>query len=1318
MNKENIEDVYPMSDIQKGMVYANLIDPSRVVYNDQLIYYIPLAIDFKRFVKAIELMVEVHPILRTSFNLDSFSQEVQIVHKKIEPIVKFKDLTSFDDKEHKHHLENYMKEERNKPYNFNEAPLWRIDLFNLKNEISVYLIQFHHSILDGWSVAAFNTQLLNLYSRLENDKNYFPEKISYGIKEAVLEELAEKKSTKTIEHWKNKLNNYQKLDFFSTKKTANQFKKKFNSDTSSRVNQYSSENDLHPKDIVLGAFAYIMKTISVQEDFILGMVSNTRPPVRDSEKVLGCFLNTLPMRFSFKQYENLTWLEYYKNIELEMKELKTKDRSTLHEISKIASKEKRGENPFFDIIYNYVDFSNAYKKIDHNPTGKVQEEIVESFELTNTFFDTTVSINKDHSIILSFNVTRSLKFDYSLEKIVDYIEKLLLYSFDNPKIQIKNASFLPPEEMCRKYWLKKFRGDLPLLNLPSIKHKSEPKTNLGQVLKTTFTKEDTILIRDYITEKEGTFALLVASLNVLLYRYTGQEDIIIGSQFTDTTGSESDKNIKPNATTLVLRNTISNDYPFNEFYKQIRQEIGVADSNKMYSYDRLVKELGLNENGRSDNLFSIMVSYQTTRNPEKFTNNIGKITAGRKIKPQHKLSFNFVESIDHLQLEVIYSEDVYEHKMMVKFINHFKQLLNNIVINHSRNIGELEYLSEEEQTQLLYEFNATKVSYPKDKTTIDLFGGQVKKNPDKVAVYDANNSYTYNDLDQKSDSICSFLIQKVGNTKDPVGIVLERSANLIAILLGVLKSGKSYIPIDPSLPKDRIDYIIENSNTKVIIANHTLDQKDTVTKNITRIDPDDLLILETETNKTTTVLPKDTAYIIYTSGSTGNPKGVEIGHQSLTNFLTSMQARPGVSENDILYAVTTYSFDISILEFFTPLISGATVYVANNEILSDPSLIMEDLKKVKASIIQATPSFYQMLFDAGWEGSSTLKVLCGGDLLNKSLAKQLIQYSEEVWNMYGPTETTIWSTIKKIEQPDDASNIGQPINNTQIYILDDQLKIVPEGVSGKIFIGGDGLAKSYFKNPVLTMEKFINNPYDQRPGGLTDDVKIYDTGDLGKWLPSGSIEFLGRNDFQVKIRGYRIELDEIENVLLQYSPDIKQAILKLKEIQGDKTLVAYYTTKNKVDKSVIKNYLNEKLPRYMIPGFFKELESFPLTPNGKVNRKALPDISDDDIIRGEYIMPQDEMEVTMVEIIKGVLGKHDLQVGITDNFFDLGLTSLTALRALNQFNSKLNLKLKPLDFFQFPNIQSLIKNVLKIEDDNNSYSEEISEEMDSILDIF
>ncbi|QHI35450.1 Tyrocidine synthase 3 [Kordia antarctica] len=870
----------------------------------------------------------------------------------------------------------------------------------------------------------------------------------------------------------------------------------------------------------------------------------------------------------------------------------------------------------------------------------------------------------------------------------------------------------------KEYWLDKLSGTLPVLNLPGAKQRPKLKTYNGHVLNTYINKKLTSEIREYITYNGGTlFMFLVTALKVLIYRYTNQDDIIIGTSVAGREHADLEDQIGCYLNTLALRNQIQSNVSFDTLYAQVKNNLLDAYSHQSYPFDRLVEELKLTRDTSRSTLFDILVLLQNTGDdeemPEINEEEIDQIHHEVDMMVKFDIEFDFSEVGDCIFCQVRYNTDIYESTIIENLIKRFKNLITNLLPASENLIGNISYLSTEDEHRLVYQYNQTEQSYTKESTFLDIVATQVTTNPDAIAIQDAETSYTYKETWSRIEDISSHLVSTLGEIKEPIVVLLDRSSEMLLIILGILKSGKSYIPIDIGFPEDRINYIIEDSKAKYIITDVNL-QLPLKGVNAKVLDKGEILKSEVVNVVTLPVSAEDTAYIIYTSGSTGKPKGVEIGHDSLHNFLLSMQKSPGISSSDRMYSVTTYSFDISILEFFVPLISGASVYISSRLELSDPLKLQESIEQYNPTIMQATPSFYQLLLDSGWLGNSALRVLCGGDALSEGLSTNLLGKVKELWNMYGPTETTIWSMLRKISEGDRSNNIGYPIDNTQIYLLDAQKELVPEGVVGQLYIGGSGLAKGYYQKESLTSERFISHRFSD----TSKEETLYYTGDLGRRMLDGSIEFLGRDDYQVKLRGYRIELGEIEKVVLESSQEIKEAVVLAKESEGEKTLVAYYTSTKIVDKKALRDSLLKKLSSYMVPSYYKQLDSFPLTANGKIDRKSLPDITNEDIIKNEYKAPKNEIEKAMVQILKNSIKEDVLIIGTTDNFFDLGLNSLSLMQVLNQFNSTLNLTLRPLDLFQYPNIKALVENVLNDQTSQEEISSNIFEDMDEILDIF
>ena len=675
--------------------------------------------------------------------------------------------------------------------------------------------------------------------------------------------------------------------------------------------------------------------------------------------------------------------------------------------------------------------------------------------------------------------------------------------------------------------------------------------------------------------------------------------------------------------------------------------------------------------------------------------------------PQQKVDFDLSLEVMELEESLLacfkYNSDILEAANIVKITEHFHNLLTAIVENPQISVGELPMLSKEERQQILVEWNNTTTNYDLSHCLHKLFEAQVKKTPDAIAVVFEEQKLTYSELNAKANKLARYL-QKLGVKPETlVGICVERSLEMVVGLLGILKARAAYVPLDPGYPPERINYMLADSQASVLLTQEKLVNQfpELKAQQIIYLDRDWRKIEQENYNNIDGQLtPENLAYIIYTSGSTGKPKGVQICHRSLTNFLKSMSQTPGITDSDTLVAVTTICFDIAGLELYLPLIVGAKVVIVSRQVSSDGWQLLSTLENSGATLMQATPATWQMLLTVGWEGMSErkFKILCGGEALPDKLANQLLDRGAELWNMYGPTETTIWSSVYPVTRPpigknisasvvvnpikDKPKSIGKPIANTQIYILDPHLQPVPVGVAGEIYIGGVGVAKGYLHRPELTAQRFIPNPFDYK------DSKLYKTGDLARYLPDGNIEYLGRADHQVKIRGFRIETGEIETILNQH-PQVKETVVVAREDRtGNRLLVAYIVSVSQPSIKELRQFLNSELPDYMLPSAFVFLPQLPLTPNGKVNRKALPapDFSDFSQ-RDDFIEPRDRIEQELAEIWSEVLNID--RVGAKNNFFELGGHSLLAIKLMAKIQRNFGKQLPLSTLFSSPTVEEL-----------------------------
>ena len=583
----------------------------------------------------------------------------------------------------------------------------------------------------------------------------------------------------------------------------------------------------------------------------------------------------------------------------------------------------------------------------------------------------------------------------------------------------------------------------------------------------------------------------------------------------------------------------------------------------------------------------------------------------------------------------------------------------------------------QEQAHLASSSTGDRVEYPRQACVHDLFVQQVMRNPEAVAVVFEREEITYRELHVRSNRLANRL-RSLGIGPDAlVGICLERSAEMAVAILAVLKAGGAYLPLDPQYPRERIAFMLQDSGAKVLITEeHLLGGLPSSVPSVLCLHRDhESLMRESSEQPAGGAIAENLAYVIYTSGSTGKPKGVEVTHRSVVNFLTSMRREPGLSERDRLLAVTTPCFDIAGLEFFLPLTTGARVVVAPQATLADGITLAQLIRDTQITAMQATPVTWRLLLESGWQGMPGFKILCGGEALPRELANHLLATGGEVWNLYGPTETTIWSTAHRVDSRPGSVPIGKPIANTQIYILDDRRNLVPRGVPGELYIGGDGLAKGYLHRPELTADRFVQNPFS-----LSE--KLYRTGDVARCLPDGSLEYIGRVDHQVKLRGFRIELGEIETAIEQ-QPQVRQAVVIVREdAPNDQRLTAYVALRDGVaiDAKELRADLSSRLPEFMLPSQWVFLNEFPLTPNRKVDRRALPIPENDSARSALSAPPATESEIKVAEIWQGLLNRK--RVGINDNFFDLGGHSLLVVQLQSRLRKQLNCEIPLVELFQ------------------------------------
>ncbi|EEF60006.1 non-ribosomal peptide synthetase [Pedosphaera parvula] len=790
------------------------------------------------------------------------------------------------------------------------------------------------------------------------------------------------------------------------------------------------------------------------------------------------------------------------------------------------------------------------------------------------------------------------------------------------------------------------------------------------------------------------FMTLLAAFQVLAGRYTGQEDIVVGSPIANRNRVEIEGLIGYFLNTLVLRTKLSGNPTFREVMSQVREVSLAAYANQDVPYEKLVEELHPARDQSHNPVFQVMFIFQNAPAPALRTKELVispfEIDAGIS---KFDLTFNLEESPEGIFGWIEYATDLFDHAAIDRLIGHYQTLLTTAVREPNLPIAQLPILTPSEKQQLFTEWNDTLTDYPRNICIHQLFEAQAARNPHSMAVICGDSQLTYEQVNKRANQLARHL-QSLGVCPGKlVAICVERSAEMVIGLLGILKAGGTYAPLDPALPRERLQFILQDAEASVVLTQSDLvpDLKELfgsgpMSPTPVLLDSNEGVATYSSENLQSSAAAGDVAYVIYTSGSTGKPKGVEISHRAVVNFLDSMSREPGLTETDTLLAVTTLSFDIAGLELWLPLTCGAKVVIATREVTLDGKQLASLLDHGGVTIMQATPTTWRLLLASGWKGNPGLRILCGGEAWSSELANQLHGKCASLWNMYGPTETTIWSAASKVE-PGDEVFIGAPIANTQFYVLDRNLQPVPIGVPGELWIGGEGLARGYLKRPELSLEKFLPNPFTDESG-----ARMYRTGDLVRYRMDGKIEFLGRMDYQVKIRGFRIELGEIELLLTQLPTVVHAVVIAREDTPGDKRLVAYVVSRDSAasNSSELRDYLKSKLPDYMVPSAFVFLPALPLTPNGKIDRQALPAPEQN---RPEatsiFLAPRTQVEETIAAIWTKVLRLE--KVGVNDSFFDLGGHSLLMVQVHARLCEELKINISIVRLFQYPTIGSLAR---------------------------
>jgi amino acid adenylation domain-containing protein len=916
-------------------------------------------------------------------------------------------------------------------------------------------------------------------------------------------------------------------------------------------------------NVLVTIYSVFLYQISKSEDIVLGIRSTRK------NDILGPITHLIALRTTFKH--ELAFDHFLKIIQKNVNDAFSNDSYSYTQLVKDST-----NTPFLSAVFNYEEV--VFKRVAKN------------YEIFDLSFN---AVATHEGLTLECQYNPNLFTAATLENWSSSLLELMNLVIDDSKRGVKSLKLnflrVPPvtshdeEQLLAdnfrrpslKYWEDKLKAPLPILELPvdfkrplQISHKKDVvhyNLKKGKVLRSFIEHHQLSSVHVFLT-----------TLKITLARYSGLHDIIVGT--------EIEKNI------IALRSEISLNLSFEENLKRVERTFVEAHAHHETSLDQVLDKLDVPKDLARSPVFQVFFDYYT-----------GKTNYESRRPTDLDMVIEEIE--DQFKVSVYYREDLYRKISIERFIQSFLHTLDHLSENFQTPLTIIKAIPSIQEELILSKWNNFWEDYDYTIPFYKIFEQTAKEHPNRIAIEASAEQVTYGELNKLANRCANLLIAKGIGRGSLVGVSLTRNSHLIATLLGILKSGAGYVPLDPAFPQERLDYMIANSIPKVLITEESL---------IERFKGNEPKILVSEfidDPHYDKVLPEkiyhmnDTIYVIYTSGSSGNPKGVEITYGAATNFLYSMKEKIKPTSNDMLLAVTTLSFDIAVLELFLPLISGASIYLAGStEVVEGPTLT-NILTTKNITIMQATPSLWRLLLASEWKGGKNLKILCGGEPFPIVLAQTLIPLCKEVWNMYGPTETTVWSTCKKLGLNDQLITVGKPIANTSVYVLDQNRYMQPIGVTGELFIGGHGLSKGYFGREDLTAERFMPDPF-------TANGKMYATGDLARYTYDGEIECLGRNDGQVKIQGIRIELGEIE-AELQRLPEVSEVSVITLGSPENFSIVAYISLNENtsdLDEKIISKLLAKKLPLYMIPTHYMFLEEIPKTLNGKIDKKSLPKI--------------------------------------------------------------------------------------------------------------
>ncbi|MDA9003956.1 amino acid adenylation domain-containing protein [bacterium] len=935
--------------------------------------------------------------------------------------------------------------------------------------------------------------------------------------------------------------------------------------------------------------------------------------------------------------------------------------------------------PTISFDQNFEESSGLKKMID--------KEALDPFNLSEgpLIRSRGVQLNNQSVLIITFH--HIIVDGWSIDLISDELAQLYKLMQDTSVVQaLPDAPLFSDyyvQQQQRKtqvtyqktldFWLTRYKHGVPVLDLPLSPGKIRPTIRSYSAARFVHAIDSNISVAllNYISKTGKTlFSFNYAIYLVFLHKLTSQCDLVVGVPSAGQPTSGSVGLVGQCVSMLPLRHTIDPALSVSEWVGQVSDELYDAQDHNQLSFGDLLSRLTLARDPSRVPMISTVFNIDSGRVDRQFGDMPVAMSHNPRAFETFELTILLAKNKDELSLECHYNTDLFSESTIASWLEQYQCLLSSALADPQCSLKQLNRLPGSHKAQL-DQWNQTEIELA-ESTLHQMIESTTHRFPDQRAVVFKGSHYTYQTLNNRANQLAHYLLKQGVSSKQMIAICVERSADMVITILGILKAGAAYLPLDPLYPPERIAYILEDAQAPLLITQQSLQVQMPEHEGNTLLVDSDWPRIQSESTDAPNVTSSsdDLAYVIYTSGSTGNPKGVQITHGNVVNFLTTMSAQPGLHKSDRLLAVTTLSFDIHVLELYLPLVTGGEVHVASRELTLDGPALVDYIKDQQVSVMQATPATWRLMLQGGWTGSPSLKALVGGEALPPDLLEPLLANVSELWNMYGPTETTVWSTCCKITQSQPPISIGHAIGNTRLYVLDDSGHRAPIGAPGELCIAGAGVTKGYLHLPEMTHEKFVSNPFE------SSKSLMYRTGDLVSFHTDGQLYYHHRLDNQVKVRGYRIELGEIESIIADIGSVLQVVVIVREDTVGDARLVAYLVVdeSSTLSSDAIKSHCKQRLPHYMIPAHIVTVPEMPQTPNGKLDRKALPKptLASNPVDPAKR-QPATEVEQFIINIWSELIGSNGIQ--LDDNFFEIGGHSLLAIQFINRIHQQYVVKL-------------------------------------------